>query len=196
MRCGASTSTRKDKNFSWYPPWVGVLILAGLLPYLIVALVLTKRMSVAAPMCSRHTGHWFWRTLIIILSLPALLIAIIGAVIVMSEADRAAGPGSNVAALICPLVAILFLGWLVLILVLQYTSIRPTEITDNSITLTGLSEEFVRAVEEERDRYVEVEEEDRPRTRRRSEPSDRIYDPRPRRPRAEPPDAYREDDRS
>jgi hypothetical protein len=44
-------------------------------------------------------------------------------------------------------------------LILHFTSIRPVEITDRSITLTGVSEEFVEALEEDRDTGLEEDEE-------------------------------------
>src|SRR5262249_9663675 len=49
MVCGAEATLRKRKSFSWHPPWVILLILISLWPYIIVALILTKRMTVRAP---------------------------------------------------------------------------------------------------------------------------------------------------
>src|SRR5262249_28191839 len=65
LRCGEPATLNKDRNFSWCPPWVGVLILAGLLPYLIVSLILTKRARVAVPLCAAHANHWRWREWVI-----------------------------------------------------------------------------------------------------------------------------------
>jgi hypothetical protein len=42
MRCGEPATTHKSRLFSWCPPWVIVTIVAGLLPYIIVSMVLTK----------------------------------------------------------------------------------------------------------------------------------------------------------
>ena len=53
MKCGAPATTWKSKTFSWHPPWVYVLILIGLLPFAIVAMVLTKRRTILAPLCAR-----------------------------------------------------------------------------------------------------------------------------------------------
>jgi hypothetical protein len=65
MKCGAPAAVRKRKTFSWYPPWVALLLLAGLLPFIIVALILTKRRTVDAPLCEDHTNHWLWRGLVL-----------------------------------------------------------------------------------------------------------------------------------
>ena len=56
MACGAPATVRKRKLFSWQPQWVPVLILVGLLPYIIVSLVLTKRQRVETPLCERHAS--------------------------------------------------------------------------------------------------------------------------------------------
>ena len=41
MRCGEPATVTRSRNMSWCPPWVGVLLIAGLVPYVIVALILT-----------------------------------------------------------------------------------------------------------------------------------------------------------
>lgn len=53
-KCGARAVARPEKTFSWHPGWVTVLILVGLMPYVLVALILTKRMTVPLPLCQRH----------------------------------------------------------------------------------------------------------------------------------------------
>src|SRR5437660_10981816 len=67
MRCGAEATLYKRKRFSWYPPWLNVLILAGLLPYAIIVAIMTKRMNVNVPLCGRHRFHWGGRVLAMVL---------------------------------------------------------------------------------------------------------------------------------
>jgi hypothetical protein len=71
LRCGAPATLHKSKTFSWHPPWVYVLLIAGLLPFAIVAIVLTKRRRVEAPLCEQHKHHWLIRQLLI---LPTFLL--------------------------------------------------------------------------------------------------------------------------
>src|SRR5437588_10198119 len=73
LRCGAPATQYDKKNFAWHPQWVYILILFGLLPMIIVALVLTKRMTVRAPFCDRHRKHWTSRSRIIGGSLVGLI---------------------------------------------------------------------------------------------------------------------------
>src|SRR5437762_8797314 len=63
MRCGAEATVCKAKRFTWYPPWVNLLILAGLIPYAVVVAILTKRLTVSVPLCGRHRFHWGGRVL-------------------------------------------------------------------------------------------------------------------------------------
>src|SRR5438132_831128 len=65
MCCGEEATVTKTRKMSWCPPWVGVLILAGLIPYAIVAIILTKRATVQVPLCEQHKGHWLYRQLIV-----------------------------------------------------------------------------------------------------------------------------------
>jgi hypothetical protein len=55
-RCGAETKHRVTRTFHWYPPWIGITILAGLLIYFVLAMVLRKSYTVAVPLCDRSQG--------------------------------------------------------------------------------------------------------------------------------------------
>ena len=158
MKCGAPSSVHKNKTFSWYPPWVGVLLLAGLIPYLIVAAIVTKRCRVEVPLCDQHKSHWLMRQLLVLLSLLGLLaLGVVFMIAGAAASDAAAasnkGSGNNpVFAFLCVGWLVLMLGWIILAVIVQYTTIRPSEITDTSIRLTSVSEVFAEACDEERPR--------------------------------------------
>jgi hypothetical protein len=182
-RCGDKAVATPDKRFAWHPPWLAVLILLGLLGivlYVILANVLTKRMTVALPLCERHRQYWRNRKIFIYggvlgVLLLGLLAAVIGAVL---DSNRVTESGLLFAVLSA---GGLFLLWLLCAAVLQTVTIRPNEITDRSIALAGLSEEFVAEVREDR-RGREDDEDDRPRARRRRHDDE---DDRPRRGRSD-----------
>jgi hypothetical protein len=178
MKCGAPNTVVVNRTFAWTPPWVIITILAGLLIYVILALILTKRMSVRIPLCPEHKGHWTKRVLINLLCFLGIL-GFLGLAIAASSSDDV----SSAIATACWIVVLVgFVAWLILAIVLQYTAIRPTEITDRSITLTGVSPGYVEALREERgDDY----DDDRPRRRRRRDDDD---DDRPRKRRRAPED--------
>jgi len=197
MKCGAPATLHKDKNFAWYPRWVYILIVVHILVFLIVAVIMTKRRLVSVPLCDEHKGHWLWRQLAMLGSFAAVCVVGVGAVIVMVNAQG----DDALNGVACGGGVVAFIAWLILVAILSQTAIRPTEITDRSITLTGVSEEFVRAYEDDRlpapprvDKLVR-DEWDRPERRPRRADDDRFEkddpdEPRRRRPR----DTYRPED--
>ena len=153
MCCGEPATVHRDRNFSWYPSWVIVIILLSLLIGLIVALVLTKRRRVFVPLCDWHKSHWSKRTAIILVGFLALIALLVFSV--MYAIDRP-GPGNDMSWIFFLALLVFFLAWLVMVIVLQLTAIRPTEITAEDITLTGVSQQFIDALDdlraEERER--------------------------------------------
>src|SRR5205814_8987458 len=120
------------RKFSWYTSWVGLLIFVGLLPALIVAMILTKRMTVAVPFCHRHARHWSSRNLITVLGFLACVgMFVLG--IVLYDPKGQTGDVVLVGSLI------LFVAWLIALVAVSQTSIRPTKITDNAITLVNVN---------------------------------------------------------
>ncbi len=191
MCCGEEATTTTTKNMSWCPPWVGVLVLVAVPVYLVVMLIMTKRAKVQVPLCEDHKGHWFNRHLIVwgsfaLVALLGLAIFIMMMALPREHTDRI-GPFACIGGLV------LFIAWLVVLIVCQSTAIRPKEITDDDITLQGVSEAFVDAVEDayrERrarrkkkrlERHDDDEEEDvAPRPRKKSS-SDGVVDKKRRR---------------
>jgi hypothetical protein len=112
--CGAPSAEYRSKNFSWHPPWIGVLILAGLLPYALVALILTKRMTVSAPLCERHRGHWTVRTVVTLGGFLALVL--LGFVAAMVLGDHEGPGGDPVGGFLCLGTLGLGVVWLILAL--------------------------------------------------------------------------------
>lgn len=143
MRCGAPATGHDTKKFSWHPQWVYALILAGLLPLLIVALIMTKRMNVRAPFCDAHRSHWSWRSRTLIFSFIGLAILGVCGFVLAVENKNSANPLSGALCVGCVLLG---LAWVILAICLQSTSIEPREITDASITLDRVALGFCDAV--------------------------------------------------
>lgn len=146
MRCGAPAALVKNKNFRWYPSWVNVLILVGLLPYIIVAAILTKRMTVRAPLCAAHSSHWLANDILIPCGLAAVFIVpCSGGFFINAVGGPRAGNSVG------PFILLGLVGglvvWIIAAVVVSARTIRPQEITDRSITLTGVSPAFAAAVE-------------------------------------------------
>jgi hypothetical protein len=194
MRCDLEAAVFKDKNFSWFPPWIGVMLLVAWPVYLILVLVMTKRMAVSVPLCEAHKHHWLVRMVVALVGLGLLLVLLVFNIAITSMLSDARN--DELTSILLPVLwiglVVLLLAWLITIIIMQNSAIRPNEITDDTITLTGVSDAFVDAVEDARD---QEEEEYRARPRARRERPDRAYDPKaPRRGPAPPRDAYREGD--
>lgn len=137
MRCGAPAIAYRKKGMTYRPGWVLLLILLGLLPFLIVALITEKRCRLMAPLCEQHEGHWRVRRLWLWgIFLSAVVIGVGGLV---TRNDSIMG-------MACFASAIIGLGWLITAAVLHETSIHSTEITDAGMTLVGVSQRFLDAL--------------------------------------------------
>jgi hypothetical protein len=172
MCCGEPATVTKSKNMSWYPPWCAVLIVAGILPWAIVVAMLTKRAQVQAPFCDDHKGHWLYRTLLLIGTFFLFTALGVGAFILAAKLEMPGRP-NDYAGYACIGSAILGLIWAILFVVVRYTSVRPSEITDQEIVLDGVCDRFVNAVradtrERRRDsRYDDDDDDDDDRRSRR-----------------------------
>ncbi len=150
MQCGEPAAVRKSKNFSWFPPWIWVLLfVCGLLPFAIVGMIMTKRRRVEAPLCEEHKNHWLWRQLLVVGSLLGVLAIGFIAWIVLINNEGNRGGDDALAGILCGGSVILLIGWIIMAAIVQSGSIRAKEITDTSITLAGVSEVFIQAYQDE-----------------------------------------------
>jgi hypothetical protein len=200
MKCGAPADVHKNHLFRWHPGWVFVLILVHILVYVIVALALTKKRRVRVPLCHAHRHHWVWRQVVLFAGFAVLVLLGFGAMIAFSDSGPGRRGSDALGGLLCGGTVVGLIVWLILVAVLQSTAIRPGEITDRSITLLGVSKEFVRAYEEQQDVAGRIDELARERwgrgrggPPRRVEESDRVRPPDEDETRRAPPDAFQEE---
>ena len=149
--CGDDAAVTKQKTVTWLPPWTFVVLLtAGPLIFGIVALCVTKRVKLQAPLCERHQYHWLWRTLVITFTLLLLIPIGVGTILLQAEADRA--PAGHLIRDLGGIACIASIGylvaWVIMLMILQHTAVRAKEITDRDLVLQGVSASFVDAMEE------------------------------------------------
>src|SRR5262245_7216706 len=100
--CGAPVAVWKPQTFSWYRKWVIVTILAGLLVFVILAMVLTKRARMQVPLCEKHRNHFLSRVLLTWLGFAGIFVVVLLC---------AAVAGHHAAVWLA--VPVYFVGWLV-----------------------------------------------------------------------------------
>ncbi len=137
MKCGQPTDHRVSKRFAWHPGWVMILIFVGLLVYVIVAIILTKRMRLSIPMCSRHLNHWLLRNLIILLGFGLFGTLGIAAVYLTIQKQH-----EDLIKYLYGVAIFGGLAWLIVSGVIVSNSIRPSQITDRGMTLINVNKEF------------------------------------------------------
>ncbi len=198
LKCGRATSSRVRKTFSWLPGWVYLFILAGLLVFVILALILRKSVTAHVPLCQEHKNHWLYRALGIVLGLFAAIGWVVIAAILMGSLP----PGSDLNALLGLSILGALLGWLIAAAVVSTTAIRAVEISDRrGLKLNGVCRDFVEAYRDfeegfedvRRPRRVRHDAEERWSERRRGRPEERGRyrgeddEDRPRRPKRDRP---------
>jgi hypothetical protein len=164
MACGQPAVKHVRRNFSWCPPWIHICIIAGVLPWAIIVAILTKRMWVDVPVCEKHRGYFWKRLLLMILPIVLLLGLSVGIAYLLSEMGE-----KDSAGLVCLGFGIALLAWIIVIGVIQFTMIRAKDITDRTITLVRIHNDFVTAFEkmQPRDDFDDEFDDDYPRRRRR-----------------------------
>lgn len=145
---GEPTDGVKPRTFYWQPAWVFALLPLALVPCLIVVYCLRKSMTVRLPLAPHKHGHWGWRMAVGCVAVAATALTFLfSTVFVSSDNPKVADPGRVV--MIAGGVG--FVLSLVLFAVLTVTGIHPTKITHDGITLAGVHQNFVDALEEERE---------------------------------------------
>lgn len=167
-RCGKETTRRTLRRFTWVPAWTLVLLLAGLLPYYVIAAVLRKTCRISVPICDSHQHHWLLRSLGALGSFVLFIPAGIVLTIVLTALTEGTG-WEPMSMLGC--VSGIF-GWFAFIVLVNYTAIRVSGITDDAVELTGVCLPFIDAYREQREdrrrrrQAARDDEDDRPRPRR------------------------------
>lgn len=166
--CGEHGDDFRSKNMAWHPPWIAVLILLGLLPFLIGVLLTQQKMHVQVPFCPAHRNHWSVRSLTTWLSFLGIVIVGVIIMAVFINLDNQRGRGNDaVFGFGCLAWVALLVAWIVLALVLNFTAVRPQEIQESFIILKGVHPQFIDALEANDDMERD-DEDDRRRRRRRS----------------------------
>jgi len=136
--CGVETERQVKNTFTWMPAWVNILILAGLMPWLIVALVMRKSMRISLPICDRHRGHWRARRMYVWLG----LLLWIAYTITLSMLFKQLPEDFANAGIVILIFGVLI--WLMLGMVYTNSGISAREITDKWAELGKVNDLFAK----------------------------------------------------
>ena len=185
MRCGSPTTVRKRFRFTSHPLWVYLFLPFGIVPYVVLAALLTEKARCYTHFCDRHKNHWrvralaVWGGLGVIFSLVAILIGYI--TLVGSRGNEASDTlWHKLAGIACFAVPALLFCWIISIPIIQLTAIHLSNVTEKRLTLRSVSPEFVEAVHVHREKRDAVDEQDlrgKFRPRRHPDSGQDIYDP-------------------
>jgi hypothetical protein len=144
--CGEPAAIYRRETLAHYPAWIYVLLFVWIVPFVVSAILTGRRIRVLAPFCTAHKNYWFQRRLWLLglLILPFLLV--VGASLASGE----------VALLSLQVSAFVAVCWLVILTGIRQTMIRAQRITDEGVTLAGVSEGFASQVEKEREAVGKV----------------------------------------
>lgn len=130
------------RRLQWHPPWIAITIIGGLLVYVILALVMTKRATVTFPLSEdekRKRRSRLVTTWIVALGSLALIIGCIGGFATINRPSD-----EMVVSLLCGIGAGI-VGLLVALVVGQTIAriLKPTKITDTHLWLKGVHENIL-----------------------------------------------------
>ena len=146
IRCGEAATGVRQQYFQSTPPVLYLLVFICFPLFLVLFFVLRKKMNVALPVCERHQGMWLRRQLISTLGIVSIVGGVIGGVTFGYELDNLLDTkGAGVAVVVIGLlVAAICFG------IAGLGMLRPTRITNDTITLSGVSPIFADTVEQYR----------------------------------------------
>jgi len=142
LRCGAPAAVFKRWTLTCYPDWSYLLLLVTIWPFLLASPLLRQRMRVLVPFCMAHRGYWLRRRLLFWVSLAVMAAVMI--VILPILADGSLGA-------VWLLFWIVGIIWLAGIFVVRVDALYAMEMTDDSITLNGVSAIFVHQLRAEKE---------------------------------------------
>ncbi len=151
MITGEPTQATKRHKFRWTPPWVNLLLMACVIPGLIAAMILRQQITMDVPVAERKRYHWLWRQLLSSFGVTGCIVLVVAG-IVLSDKPNIQNQPFDFGLMTASVAGGGLIIVLVISFILQNTSVRPKEITDRDITLVGVHKHFVEALEEERDR--------------------------------------------
>jgi hypothetical protein len=136
--CGKPAALYRVHRFGWQPFYSFLGLLLTIWPFLFLMLMTRRRMRVRAPWCLAHRRYGSLRRIALAGVLAILTAGLVVGTVWVAAITRGRMEGMQ------QLVASWIGGFLLLsvVLIARFKTVRPVEITAESITLTGVAEAF------------------------------------------------------
>jgi hypothetical protein len=196
MCCGADGAARRTQLVNWQPAWVYILLLLPfwgltkvsylghqfvalllallvaaihLAPYFVVSRLLQHCLLLKAPLCPRHWYHWQWRAV----GIPCGVVALAATCVSRptSFVGNLGNPQPGIVRAWTLLMELNGLAWLLIMLKLHFSMIRPTAMDERFVTLVNVHQRFADTVNRQ---HQDQRAESRPQLPRGSE---QFFDP-------------------
>jgi hypothetical protein len=148
MRCGRPAAAVRRHKFSWFPPWVYSFLgigPVGLLPVAVLAVVIVKYKQLDVPLCGVHKYHWIWWRVLTLASVFGLMSTVPVALLAAASPHDWFEAGLGHPYRVCASAVAVAVACLAVMAMSLHAAIRPQRITDGAISLTNVSDEFVRS---------------------------------------------------
>jgi hypothetical protein len=111
IKCGRPAEPNFfSRKFSWHPQWVYIFVLLALLLYVILALAISKRMTLQLPLCRRHLEKYTSLRLAAAVLLLGCIPEMVIAGTLLPESYMGYGIGAGALALIAGLACLIMFG--------------------------------------------------------------------------------------
>ncbi len=148
MRCGRPAIAVRRHKFSWFPPWVYAFLgmgPVGLLPVAVLAIVTVKYKQLDVPLCGVHKYHRIWWRVLTLASVFGLISTVPVALLAAASPHAWFESGLGHPYRVCASAVAVAVACLAVMVLSLHAAIRPQRITDGAISLTNVSDEFVRS---------------------------------------------------
>jgi hypothetical protein len=145
--CGNSADNWKRITFSYRPLWIDLFMVFGLPLWIILTILLTKRMRVECPVCEMHRTYWKRKERKTYAFAASLFL---GTIVLIALATLPESDTLQIASFVLIMVNVLVS--ITGMIVVNVTGVRPRRINKYDITLKGVSSEFANALDDLQER--------------------------------------------
>src|ERR1051326_4573281 len=150
VRCGRPAAVYRRLRLGCQPGWSYCLLLFTFWPFLILSVLLRRRLAVLLPFCETHKSYRRNYRLLALGSGGAVVVVIVGILIALI----ASGHDDSPFLLLWAMFWLAGMLWLIRTVMIQSGALRAIDLTEESIALKGVSGVFIEKLRLEKEEPV------------------------------------------